>query len=168
MGTSSANGTFTANLTYNKKGTNAKGQITVYVQSCNNADGSIDPNCSAADPATWHTYFIKSNAISYLAFPIKGTASFGSKTNVYEVLPNGSKIGLDGGGTMQVMVTMPGQELLMPWGGTNTCTNPAGCAAVSVYKSSGGVWYSSSWGAPAGGTPQPYEKFMSSGSVSIQ
>ncbi len=74
---------------------------------------------------------------------ISGAASFGSKTNVSEVLANGTKVGLDGGGTMQVVFTPNGKAIPrdMYAGSSATCTNQQGCMSITSYKSGGGVWY---------------------------
>ena len=103
------------------------------------------------------------------------TASFSSKTNVYELV-GGSRTGLDGGGVMQFMFTEPGGTYQVSTGTgssnvTLTCpTTSAGCASVIVYKSTGGVWFSSAWGpVTSGGLPQTVEKSMlPDGGVSIK
>jgi hypothetical protein len=170
LGLNSISSEFGSQVTYNKSGTNPQGQVTVYIRSCNNRDGSVDPLCDPSKPATWHVYFIKSNSISELSLR-NGSASFGSKTNVYEQLPDGSKVGLDGGGTMQIVFTPYGQTI--PSGmyvGTNaTCTNQMGCAALTAYKSTGGVWYSSAWGQGPGTTaPHTYIKNVVNGNLVVQ
>jgi hypothetical protein len=115
-------------------------------------------------------YFIKSNSISELS-TINGSASFGSKTNVSEVLANGTKVGLDGG-TMQVIFTPFGKTIPrdMYVGNVSTCTNQQGCMSITAYKSTGGVWYSSSWGQGAGTTaPHTYVKnVLPGGAIAVQ
>ena len=170
LGLNSLGSEFGAQVKYNKSGTNPQGQVIVYIRSCNNRDGSVDSLCDPGRPATWHTYLIKSNSISELSL-VGGSASFGSKTNVYELLPDGSKVGMDGGGTMQILFTPYGQPI--PGGmfvGTNaTCTNQMGCAAITAYKSAGGVWYSSAWGqAPGTTAPHTYVKNVVDGSVVVR
>ena len=91
LGLNSISSEFGSQVKYNKGGTNPQGQVIVYIRSCNNRDGSVDPLCDLSKPATWHVYFIKSNSISGLSLR-NGSASFGSKTNVYEQLPDGSKL----------------------------------------------------------------------------
>jgi hypothetical protein len=156
---------FGGHVIYSKSGANPQGQLTLLIHSWNKPDGTPDwPNR--------HEYFVKSNSIASLAFvglptSIPKTASFSAKTNVYELV-NGSKVGLDGGGTMQFMFTEPGGTYQVSSGtGSNnvTLTCPAtptsGCASVIVYKSTGGVWFSSAWGpVTSGGSPQTVEKMM--------
>jgi hypothetical protein len=127
-----------------------------------------------------HSYYVKSNSIASLAFtglstsPAK-TATFTAKTNVYEELANGSQVGIDGGGTMQLTFTQPGGQYTVTTGTggnsmTLTCPTSAtnGCASVIVYKSTGGVWFSSAWGpVSSGSAPQTVEKFLQNGAMSI-
>jgi hypothetical protein len=96
---------------------------------------------------------------------IGGSASFGSKTNVSEILSNGTKVGLDGGGTMQIVFTPKGAAMPKDMYTTtsSTCTNTAGCMSITSYKSGGGVWYSSSWGAVGSSTPHTYLKNVLTG-----
>jgi hypothetical protein len=165
---------FSGQVTYNKGLTNPQGQLTLFIRSWNKLDGTQDGN--------QHTYWVKSNSIADLAAvgsPGAKTASFSSKTNVYEIV-GGSKNGLDGGGVMQFMFTQPGGTYQVSTGtGTAYLTCPSllvngletkpGCASVIVYKSTGGVWFSSAWG-PVSGLPQTVEKAMklTSGSTYIQ
>jgi len=146
-------------VTYSKSLTNPQGQLTLIIHSFNKPDGTQD--------GLRHTYFVKSNSIANLALvgnPGAKTASFSSKTNVYE-LTGGSRSGLDGGGVMQFMFSEPGGAYTVSSGtgaNTVTLTCPAtshGCASVIVYKSAGGVWFSSAWGpVTSGGLPQTVEK----------
>ena len=153
---------FGGQIVYSKSGTNPQGQLTLMIHSMNKPDGTQD--------GKQHLYYVKSNSIASLAFvgdttSTARTASFTAKTNVYELLP-GSKTGLDGGGTMQFMFTEPGGTYTVTTGtGTNrqlTCPSTStGCASVIVYKSTGGVWFSSAWGpVTTGGIPQTVEKTM--------
>ena len=167
-------------MTYNKSGTNPQGQVTVTITSCNKPNGEIEANCDQNTPQKWHKYFIKSNSISELTLIAGGSASFGSKTNVYEQLADGSKTGLDGGGTMQLVFTpytkqMPAGMFTSTAPGTSTgvCNNQSGCASVVIYRSSGaggGVWYSSAWGqAPPNTAPRTYlKKVAPGGNVVVQ
>jgi hypothetical protein len=166
---------FGGQVTYNNGLTNPQGQLTLFIRSYNKLDGTFDyPNT--------HTYWVKSNSIANLASvgnPGFQTASFSSKTNVYEIVGT-NRNGLDGGGVMQFMFTQPGgtYQVSTGTGSTNvTLTCPSskvngvetmpGCASVIVYKSTGGVWFSSAWGpVTAGGLPQTVEKTMKSGSGS--
>ena len=157
---------FGGQVAYGKNLSNPSGQLTLLIHSFNKPDGSQDGNM--------HTYFVKSNAIADLALvgsPGAKTASFSSKTNVYE-LAGSNRNGLDGGGVMQFMFTQPGGTYKVSTStGTKdlTCpTGPNGCASVIVYKSTGGVWFSSAWGS-VGGLPQTVEKTMNTGGgISIQ
>jgi hypothetical protein len=173
LGANSINSVFGTQVTYNRSGTNPKGNVTVKITSCNKPDGSVEAGCTISTPAKWHIYVIKSNSISELSL-ISGSASFGSKTNVSEELPDGSKVSLDGGNTMQLVFTPNGQHF--PTGMSVTggiCTNQSGCASIVIYKSNGlggGVWYSSAWGQPMGTTtaPRTYLKNVISGTVVVQ
>jgi hypothetical protein len=80
-------------------------------------------------------------------------------------LVGGTRNGLDGGGVMQFMFTEKGGSYTVSTTGGNvilTCpTNSDGCASVIVYKSTGGVWFSSAWGpVTSGDLPQTVEKKM--------
>src|SRR5207237_9144655 len=132
------------------KGSNPQGQVTMTVQSCEAIDpttgkASLDPRCDLNDPATYHLYYIKSNSISSLTLNGATYASFSAKSNVYE-LPTAAngwvKTGLDGGGLMLVTFTANGGA---DQNGV-VCKSSTGCAALTVNKSTGGTWYSNSWG----------------------
>jgi len=166
---------FGGQVTYTKSLTNAQGQLTLFIHSYNKPDGTQD--------GAMHTYYVKSNSIAGLALVGETTnnnktASFSSKTNVFELV-GGSKNGLDGGGVMQFMFTEPGGTYKVSTGTGNntqllTCpslivggveTKP-GCASVIVNKSTGGVWFTSAWGpVTTGGLPQTVEKTMKSGAM---
>jgi hypothetical protein len=170
---------FGGQVTYNNGLTNPQGQLTLLIRSYNKLDGTPDyPNM--------HTYWVKSNSIANLSSvgnPGMQTASFSSKTNVYELVGT-NKNGLDGGGVMQFMFTQPGGTYQVSSGSGNnnvTLTCPSskvngvetlpGCASVIVYKSTGGVWFTSAWGpVVTGGLPQMVEKSMklNSGTTFIQ
>jgi hypothetical protein len=155
---------FGGQVVYSKSGTNPQGQLTLLIHSMNKPDGTQD--------GKQHLYYVKSNSIASLAFvgdtsSTAKTASFTAKTNVYELL-SGSRTGLDGGGTMQFMFTQNGGTYTVTTGtGSSkqlTCSSTSGCASVIVYKSTGGVWFSSAWGpVTTGGTPQTVEKTMLDG-----
>lgn len=166
LGLNSVNSCFGSQVLYNKKGINPQGQVTVTIKSYNRPDGTVDTNL--------HTYFIKSNSISELSL-ISGSASFGSKTNVSEILENGSKVGLDGGNTMQLIFT-PQNQTAPPGSFVATsgviessgkCTALNGCASIVIFRSAGGVWYSSSWGQSSGTAPRTYLKRIVKGMVSV-
>jgi hypothetical protein len=171
LGANSIDSVFGTQVTYNRSGTNPKGDVTVTITSCNKPDGSVEEGCTISTPAKWHKYFIKSNSISELSL-ISGSASFGSKTNVSELLPDGSKVSLDGGNTMQLVFTPNGKPF--PTGMSVTggnCTNPSGCASIVIYKSNGlggGVWYSSAWGQSGTTAPRTYLKNVLNGTVVVQ
>ena len=173
LGANSISSTFGSHVQYNKKGTNPQGDVTVFVRSCNLPNGSVDVACVPSDPSTHHVYFIKSNSISQLSL-IGGSASFNSKTNVSEILRDGTRLSLDGGNTMQLMftpfgLTLPSNNSGNPIGAT--CTNAGGCASIIVYRSSGiggGVWYSSSWGQPVDRPLQTWLKEVENGTVAVQ
>jgi hypothetical protein len=137
----------------------------VTIHSYNKPDGTDDyPNI--------HTYYVKSNSISEVT--LKGqTASFGSKTNVYEIVGT-TKNGLDGGGVMQFASTPAGGQITLTTStGSNGqpltyyCPSTAseGCMSVIVYKSGGGVWFSSAWGTIST-VPQTVPKTAKPGSGS--
>jgi hypothetical protein len=159
---------FGGQVIYSKSGINPQGQLTLAIHSWNKPDGTQD--------SKQHQYWVKSNSIASLVLvgnPGARTASFSSKTNVYDM--TGTKVGLDGGGTMQFMFTEPGGTYQVSTaGGSTTLTcppapgNTAGCASVIVFKSAGGVWFSSAWGpVVAGDNPQTVEKVMKSGGTAI-
>ena len=156
---------FGGQVAYNKSLTNPQGQLSITIHSYNKPDGTPD--------TVEHTYWIKSNSIADMAL-VAGTASFSSKTNVYEVT-GGTKAGLDGGGVMQMTFTPAGgtYQVTASTGSTVTLTCPAisgGCVGVTAYKSAGaggGVWFSSAWGAvTSGGLPQSIEKTIKANSGS--
>jgi hypothetical protein len=171
LGSASVNGEFGAQVAYTKSGTNPKGDVTVTITSCNRPDGSTEPGCTKHTPSLWHKYFIKSNSISELSL-INGSASFGSKTNVSKLMPDGSRVGLDGGNTMQLVFTPYGKPFPAGMAATTgNCMNQAGCASVVIYRSNGlggGLWYSSSWGQVGASAPKTYLKNVASGNVSVQ
>jgi hypothetical protein len=177
LGLNSINSVFSSYVVYNKKGVNPQGQVTLTVRSCNTRFGTPDPNCNASDPATHHVYWIKSNSISELSL-ISGSASFGAKTNGYELLSDGSKVNFDSGNSIQLVFTPFGQAIPRDMysspessafaNSTKVCTNAKGCASVVLFRSAGGVWYSSSWGTGSGtSVPHTYEKAVLNGCVSV-
>ena len=173
LGVNSISSAFGSHVQYNKKGTNPQGDVTVYVRSCNLPNGAVDVLCVPSDPSTHHVYFIKSNSVSELSL-VNGSASFGSKTNVSEVMSDGTRVSLDGGNAMQLIftpfgLTLPPSNAGNPIGAT--CIYAGGCASIVIYRSSGiggGVWYSSSWGQPAGKPLQTWLKSVHDGTVSVQ
>jgi hypothetical protein len=171
LGLNSTGSTFGGQVSYNKSGTNPQGQVQIYIDSYNDKNGNYTPD-------VLHKYFIKSNSISELS-TVAGSASFGSKTNVYELKTDGTKESLDGGGTMQIVFTPKGAKIpsgmflaaATPFSDTaGTCTNQQGCMSITAYKSTGGLWYSSSWGQGAGTTaPHTYVKgVLPGGAIAVQ
>ncbi|MCA1834555.1 MAG: hypothetical protein LC750_17810, partial [Actinobacteria bacterium] len=155
---------FGGQVTYSKSGTNPQGQLTLIIHSYNKPDGTQDGQL--------HTYYVKSNSIANLSSignPGQRTASFSSKTNVYE-LSGSTRVGLDGGGTMQFQFTEAGGSYQVTNGSGQTVTltcpsGTSGCASVVSYKSTGGVWFSSAWGAlPGSSIPQTVEKTLKANS----
>ena len=160
-------------VAYTSKKTNPSGQLTVTIHSYNKPDGTVD--------TVPHTYYVKSNSIASMTSSGLNSLSFSAKQNVYE-LTNGGKTGLDGGGVMQFTATKPGgtyQLTNQQTGASVTLTcpgpdaqhpNPQPCLSVVVFKSTGGVWFSSAWGpVVSGDLPQTIEKVMitSSGTITF-
>jgi hypothetical protein len=166
LGSHSFNAVFGSQVSYNRSGTNPQGQVTVRIATCNLPDGTREQGCTSANP---HRYLIKSNSIAELTNR-NGSASFSSKTNVFKLENDGTQTPLDGGGTMQVVFTPQGGTI--PSGmflGTNsTCTNQMGCVGITANRSTGGLWYSSAWGAPSGSTPRTYADKVVNGNVVVQ
>ena len=130
----------------------------------------------SATPHLQHRYWIKTNSISELS-RIDGSASFGGKTNGYEQLADGTKVNFDSGNTLQLLFTPQGKPMPLGtyaagYGGTGTprvCTNVGGCASIVLHRSAGGVWFSSSWGAPSNSaTPRTVLKNVLYGTVNVQ
>ncbi len=109
---------FFLNVTYNKKGSNPQGKVSVIVHSMNNPDGS--------PAASMRTYKISSTAISVLAADAsRGTASFSSKATVQDITDPLNPIAIDGGATLQVE---------MKDAATDTIN-------IYVLNKAGGVWF---------------------------
>ena len=88
-GTYAGNGgkpSFCVGLSYNKSGTNPKGQIVLVVPQ---ADGVL---------------YVKSNSISSMAVT-GNTSTIYTKSSVYKVLSNGSTVGIDGGVSLRLDVS---------------------------------------------------------------
>jgi hypothetical protein len=82
-----------------------------------------------------HHYEITSNAIAVFAVgqtPSKRDASFSSKSNLVEVLENGTIVGIDSGITLQLTMTDNGKGTTDLFG-------------VTLQRKAGGVWFSSNW-----------------------
>jgi len=151
---------FAGTVAYSKSLSNPQGQLDVTIHSKNKSDGTLD--------TTEHTYWVKSNSISGLALQ-NGTASFSAKYNLYETT-GGAKTGLDSGAVMQFTFTPYGGHYTVTTGTggsqTFTCSTSNGCASIVIFRSAGGVWFSSAWG-PVGGLAQTLEKGIASGLTSI-
>jgi hypothetical protein len=118
---------FSLRVTFNKKGTNAQGKVTIIIHSMNNPDG--------APSAELRTYKVTSTAIASLAVDAaKGTASFSSKATLQDITNPSSIVSVDGGATLQV-------EMVDGYKGTRE--NPTVKDSISFYllNKSGGVWY---------------------------
>lgn len=81
-----------------------------------------------------------------------GGTAFTSKTNVFEVLSNGTKVALDTEGFMQMIFVAKGQMIPLDAGvaGGTTCMETSGCVAIAAQKSAGGLWYAGAWGLNSG------------------
>ncbi|MEQ1606899.1 MAG: kelch repeat-containing protein [Pyrinomonadaceae bacterium] len=177
FGLNSIGSQFGSQVAYNNRGTNPKGQVTVTIRSCNKVDGTLDTLCNPSVPSTHHVYWIKSNSISELS-KIGGAATFGGKTNGYELKPDGSKTNFDSGNSLQLVFTPNGQSMPVNtyapgWGTaaspTNKCNNASGCASIVLFRSAGGVWYSSAWGLAAGTPPitRTVQKNVVGGNIAV-
>ena len=117
---------------YSKSGLNPQGSIEVLVTSLNDYTTGLPDGKQ-------HYYLLKSNSISTLAIT-NPSAQFTGKANISEVNFDGTQIlkSIEGNCTMQLdMVDQfqnPTQQL---------CTVDQ--LAITVYRSKGGVWYSSAW-----------------------
>jgi hypothetical protein len=166
---------FAGTVSYNKSLTNPQGQLDVTIHSWNKSDGTVDTT------GTEHTYWAKSNSISGLNIigltPGTSTASFTAKYNLYE-MTGGTKTGIDSGGLMQFTFTPAGGWYTVTTGVTTAaatggaqtqsypCNNSNGCASIVIFRSAGGVWFSSAWGS-VNGMAQTLEKVISLGTTSI-
>ncbi|WP_167855038.1 T9SS type A sorting domain-containing protein [Hymenobacter wooponensis] len=113
---------------YNKSLKNPQGgaEITVY--------SKYDRNGNLTDVP--HTYQLKSNAISVLATK-NPTAQFSSKANISEIV-DGVAQSLEGNCTMQL-------EMYDGKDNPTVATDQVDRLAITVYRSNGGIWYSSKW-----------------------
>ncbi|GAA4393047.1 MBG domain-containing protein [Hymenobacter koreensis] len=112
---------------YNKSMKNPQGGAEITVKSYYDRNGVLT--------SVPHTYKLKSNAISVLAVT-SPRAQFSSKANVKEIV-NGVEVSIEGNCTMQM-------EMF------DSFQNPSATLdslAVTVYRSNGGIWYSSNWKA---------------------
>jgi hypothetical protein len=156
---------FSGIVTYTKKLTNPQGQLYVTMHSKNKPDGSLD--------TVEHSYWVKSNSISgmnVLGTGPSSTVSFTAKYNLYETT-GGAKSGIDSGGVMQFTFTPKNGTYTVTSGSGSsqsfTCQADNGCASIVVFRSGGGVWFSSAWGS-VGGLEQTLAKPISSGTTVVQ
>jgi len=118
---------FSMDVQFNKKYTNPQGKSYVTFFSYNKPDGTLDN--------VLHQYEVASNAIAVFAVgqtPTKNDASFSSKSNLVEVLEDGTRVGVESGITLQLSMTDNGAGALDKF-------------AITLYSKSGGVWFSSNW-----------------------
>jgi trimeric autotransporter adhesin len=116
---------FQADIAYTKSGTNPKGKTNVLIRSYYKTDGTLDTEL--------HTYIITSTAISVLNVAAP-TATFTTKANLYEQMPDLSLIQIEGGSTFEMISYQ------------NGCDQKV---AITLYRKAGGIWYSSNWNGTA-------------------
>ena len=109
-----------ANVQYNKSGTNPQGGVTLLFNSFNKADGSVD--------TALHTYLIQSSSISELTLQGAGVMSFGSKSVIQDVTNPAAPISVGGGATLEITANSNSQSI-----------------AVTVIAKSGTTLLSSAW-----------------------
>jgi hypothetical protein len=141
---------FSFYVQYSKSGSNPQGGVQIFDRSFNKPDGTTD--------TVLHTYMFKSTAISTLAVTVGspttvGTATFSSKANVVELLPNGTQVSIEGNDVMTLTLT----------DGATITGNTTKKLAITIQRTKGGTWYSSSWD----GT-KTVEKQINSGNVSVK
>jgi hypothetical protein len=142
---------FDSSLQFVSSTANAEGAVSITVRSCNKPDGSLDKRCVASKPSTHHVYLLETNALTGATLT-SGATSFASKTRVYEVMSNGTKLALDEEGSMQIVFIAKSQMIPLDAGaaGGTTCMDDSGCVAIAAQKSAGGIWYSGAWGLSSG------------------
>ncbi len=112
-------------IQYSKSLKNPQGKLSILIMSMDNANGQLD--------GLPHVYRVASTAIATLQVA-GNTALFSSKCTVSELV-NGAWTSLDGGAKLDVSMTD-----LNP-------ANPSkyDTLGLTVYRSKGGMWYSSNW-----------------------
>ncbi|MDI5897832.1 YDG domain-containing protein, partial [Flavobacterium yafengii] len=118
---------FSMDVKFNNKNTNPQGKSYVTFWSYYKSDGTLDN--------VLHHYEITSNAIAVFAVgqtSSKRDASFSSKSNLVEVLENGTTVGIDTGITLQLTMTDNGKGTTDLFG-------------ITLQRKAGGVWFSSNW-----------------------
>ncbi|QJX48210.1 T9SS type A sorting domain-containing protein [Hymenobacter taeanensis] len=113
---------------YNKSLKNPQGGAEITVNSYYDRNGK-------ETPGVLHTYKLKSNAISTLA-TTNPTAQFSSKANIAEIV-GGVAQSIEGNCTMQLDL-FDGID-------NPAATEKVDRLAITVYRSSGGVWFSNNW-----------------------
>jgi uncharacterized protein YjbI with pentapeptide repeats len=111
---------------YNKSLSNPQGKVYLTIRSYNDKNGNVTNYL--------HTYKVKSTAISVLA-TTSPNAQFSGKANVSEIV-NGTEVNIEGGAQMQLSLydgQAPGQN------------NQADKFGITIFRNSGGVWYSNNW-----------------------
>ncbi len=118
---------FSFYVQYNKSLTNPQGGVEIIVRSYNDRNGIVTPNI--------HTYKLKSNAISVLSLEIP-KAQFTGKANVSEIV-NGVEQSIEGNCIMQLN--------LYDANAAGATPGSVDQLAATIYRKSGGIWYSSNW-----------------------
>ncbi|WP_460546596.1 MBG domain-containing protein, partial [Hymenobacter frigidus] len=113
---------------YNKSLTNPQGRVEMTVFSKYDRNGNLTANT--------HTYKLKSTAISVLS-TTNPTAQFSSKANLSEIV-NGVSQSIEGNCSMQL-------NMYDGKGNLAVTTDKVDRLAITVYRSNGGIWYSSNW-----------------------
>ena len=119
---------FSMDVKYNNKGTNAQGKINnIMIKSYYKPDGTLDNNIL-------HTYMVSSTAISGLTVnqPAVNNASFTSKATLIEMF-DGYTTSIEGNANLQIATTDNGKNGV----GDNI--------AITLYRKAGGIWFSSNW-----------------------
>ena len=130
---------FQFDVQYNKKQINPQGKVEATIRSYYKPDGTLDSRL--------HTYLITSNAISLLNVQ-PPTATFSSKANLLEQLPDGSTVAIEGGSILQLSMN----------GNTKTL-------AITLQRKAGGLWFSSNWNPATG---KAVEQAISGGTISVK
>jgi hypothetical protein len=141
---------FSFYVQYSKSGSNPQGGVQIVEKSYGTPYGTND--------VILHTYMFKSTAISVLSRTLgttttPSTAQFSSKANVIEILSNGTESSIEGNDVMTMSLT----------DGSTIPGNTTKTLAITIQRTKGGTWYSSSWD----GT-KTNEKQITSGNVSVK
>ena len=114
-------------VTYNKKGRNPQGRVSIVIWSWYDANGLLDN--------TLHKYIITSNAINATVVnqPDQGHAYFSSKANLKEEI-NGQTFSVQGNSVLQMWLF-----------DENNDGGPDGLLGIQYDRQDGGIWYSSNW-----------------------